>query len=52
LQNENVKLEAGVKVAKANGLRNTIIAGAGGIALGFLIPFIIKLLRRLKVIPI
>jgi hypothetical protein len=44
LQDENMKLEAEVKGAKANGLRNTIISGIGGLVLGFLIPFIIKLL--------
>jgi hypothetical protein len=52
LQDENIKLEAEVKVAKAYGLRNTIIAGIGGIVLGLLIPFIIKLLRIFKVIPV
>jgi hypothetical protein len=52
LQEDNVKLEAEVKIAKANGLRNAIIAGAGGIALGLLVPLIVKVLRRLKVIPI
>jgi multidrug resistance efflux pump len=52
LQDENVKLEAKVKIAKMNGLRNTIIAGIGGIILGILIPFIIKLLRTFKVIPV
>jgi hypothetical protein len=51
LQEDNIKLETKIKIAKANGLRNTIIAGAGGIALGFLIPFIIKLLRTIKIIP-
>jgi hypothetical protein len=51
LQDKNVKLKAEVKVANANGLRNAIIAGVGGIALGFLIPFIIKLLRKFKIIP-
>jgi hypothetical protein len=52
LQDENVKLEAKVKITKANGLRNTIIAGVGGIMLGLLVPFIIKLLRMFKVIPV
>jgi hypothetical protein len=52
LQDENVKLEAKVNVARANGLRNTIIAGVGGIVLGLLIPLIIKLLRVFKVIPV
>jgi multidrug resistance efflux pump len=51
LQDENVKLEAKVKVARANGLRNTIIAGVGGIVLGLLIPVIIKLLRLFRIIP-
>jgi hypothetical protein len=52
LQDENVKLEAGVKAAKAGGLRNAVIAGAGGLALGLVIPFIIRLLRMFKVIPV
>jgi hypothetical protein len=52
LQDENVKLEANVKVVKAQGLRNTIIAGIGGLTLGLLIPLIIKLLRVFKVIPV
>jgi hypothetical protein len=52
LQDENVKLEAKVKVLKAQGLRNTIIAGVSGLALGLLIPLIIKLLRVFKVIPV
>jgi len=52
LQDDNVKLKAEVKVAKAQGLRNIIIAGIVGIVLGLLIPFIIKLLRVFKVIPI
>jgi hypothetical protein len=52
LQDDNVKLKAGVKAEKAQGLRNTIIAGIVGIVLGLLIPFIIKLLRMFKVIPI
>jgi hypothetical protein len=52
LQEENVKLKAEVKTAKARGLRNTVIAGIGGIALGILVPLIIKLLRFFKVIPI
>jgi hypothetical protein len=51
LQAENVKLEARVKAARANGLRNTIIAWVGGIVLGLLIPFIIKLLRLFRIIP-
>jgi capsular polysaccharide biosynthesis protein len=52
LQDENIGLKAEVKVMKVNGLRNTVIAGAGGMALGFFIPFIIKLLRKFKVIPV
>jgi hypothetical protein len=52
LQDENVRLGAKIKIAKANGLRNTIIAGFGGIVLGLLIPFIIKLLRVFKIIPV
>jgi hypothetical protein len=52
LQDENIKLEAKVKIARANGLRNTIIAGAGGIILGLLAPIVVKLLRRFKVIPV
>jgi hypothetical protein len=52
LQDENVKLEAEVKVVKAHGLRNTIIAAIGGLVLGILLPFIIKLLRTFKVIPV
>ncbi|MDR2150149.1 MAG: hypothetical protein LBO67_04910 [Spirochaetaceae bacterium] len=52
LQKENVKLEFEVKVAKIHGLRTTILAGIGGIVLGLLIPFIIKLLRVFKVIPV
>jgi hypothetical protein len=52
LQNENVKLEAEVEMAKANGLRNAIIAAIGGLALGILLPLIIKLLRNFKVIPV
>jgi gas vesicle protein len=52
LQDGNVKLEAEVKAAKARGLRNTVIAGIGGLALGLLIPLIIKLLRVFKVIPV
>jgi hypothetical protein len=52
LQDENVKLKAKVKIAKANSLRNIIIAGGGGIVLGFLVPLIVKLLRRFKVIPV
>jgi gas vesicle protein len=52
LQEENVKLEAEVKTAKARGLRNTVITGIGGLALGLLVPLIIKLLRFFKVIPI
>jgi multidrug resistance efflux pump len=51
LQDENVKLEAKVNVARANGLRNTIIAGVGGIVLGLIIPIILKLLRTFKIIP-
>jgi hypothetical protein len=52
LQEDNVKLEADVKVAKAHGLRNTIIAGIGGLVLGILTPLIIKLLRVFKIIPV
>jgi outer membrane murein-binding lipoprotein Lpp len=52
LQEDNIKLEAEVKVAKAHGFRNTIIAGIGGLVLGFLIPLIIKLLRMFKIIPV
>jgi hypothetical protein len=52
LQDENVKLEAGVKAAKAGGVRNAVIAGMGGLALGLVIPFIIRLLRMFKVIPV
>jgi hypothetical protein len=52
LQEDNVKLEAGVKTAKAHGLRNTVIAAIGGLVLGLLVPLIVKLLRRLKVIPV
>jgi hypothetical protein len=52
LQDENAKLEAGVIAAKAHGLRNAIIAGVGGLVLGALIPLIIKLLRKFKVIPV
>jgi hypothetical protein len=52
LQEDNIKLEAKVKATKTNGLRNTIIAGIGGLVLGFLLPFIIKLLRTFKVIPV
>jgi hypothetical protein len=52
LQDENVKLEAKVKIEKVDGLRNTIIAGIGGLVLGLLIPLIIKLLRVFKVIPV
>jgi hypothetical protein len=52
LQEDNIKLEAEIKVAKAHGLRNTVIAGIGGLALGFIIPLIIKLLRAFKVIPV
>jgi hypothetical protein len=52
LQEDNIKLEADVKVAKAHGLRNTIIAGIGGLALGILLPLIIKLLRVFKIIPV
>jgi membrane protein implicated in regulation of membrane protease activity len=51
LQDENIGLKAEVKIVKANGLRNTIIAGIAGIVLGLLIPFIIKLLRAVKIIP-
>jgi hypothetical protein len=52
LQDENAKLEAGVIAAKARGLRNTVFAGIGGLALGALIPLIIKLLRKLRAIPV
>jgi hypothetical protein len=53
LQDENANLVAEVKVVKANGLRNTSIAGVSGIVLGLLIPFILKLLlRAFKVIPV
>jgi hypothetical protein len=52
LQTENMNMEAEVKIAKANGLRNAIIAGSGGIALGLLAPLIVKVLRRLKAIPV
>jgi hypothetical protein len=52
LQDENAKLEAGVIAAKVRGLRNTVIAGIGGLALGALIPLIIKLLRKLRAIPV
>jgi hypothetical protein len=52
LQEDNIKLEAEIKTAKAHGLRNTVIAGAGGFVLGILAPFIIKLLRMFKVIPV
>jgi hypothetical protein len=51
LQEDNIKLEAEVNVVKARGLRNTIIFGIGGLALGLLIPFIIKVLRTFKIIP-
>jgi hypothetical protein len=51
LQDENVKLESEVKTAKARGLRYAVIAGAGGLALGLLVPLVIKLLRAFKVIP-
>jgi hypothetical protein len=51
LQDENIKLEAKAKIAKTKGLRNTIIAGIGGIVLGLLVPLIIKLLRTFKVLP-
>jgi hypothetical protein len=52
LQDENAKLEAGVIAAKARGLRNTVIAGIGGLVLGVLIPLIMKLLRKLRAIPV
>jgi hypothetical protein len=52
LQEDNIKLEAEVKVVKMRGLRNTVIAGVSGLALGLLIPLIIKLLRVFKVIPV
>ncbi|MDR0374331.1 MAG: hypothetical protein LBH85_01215 [Treponema sp.] len=52
LQEDNIKLEAEVKAAKARGLRYAVIAGAGGLALGLLVPLIIKLLRAFKVIPV
>jgi septal ring factor EnvC (AmiA/AmiB activator) len=48
LQDDNVKLESEVKVAKAHCLWNTIIAGVIGIVLGLLIPSVIKLLRAFK----
>jgi outer membrane murein-binding lipoprotein Lpp len=52
LQDEQVKLKADIKVSKAHGLRNTIIAGIAGLALGLLIPLVIKLLRTFTVIPV
>jgi hypothetical protein len=52
LQEDNVKLEAEVKVAKSHGLRNTVIAAVCGIVFGLLIPFIVKLLRTFKIIPV
>jgi hypothetical protein len=52
LQDENVKLEAEVKVAKANGMRNTVIAGMGGIVMGILVLLVIKILGAFKVIPV
>jgi hypothetical protein len=52
LQEDNIKLEAEIKVVKARGLRNTVIAGIGGLVLGILIPLIIKLLRVFKIIPV
>jgi hypothetical protein len=52
LQEDNVKLKADVKAAKAQGLRNAVIAGGGGIALGLLVPLIVKLLRRFKIIQV
>jgi capsular polysaccharide biosynthesis protein len=52
LQNDNIKLESEIRLAKARSLRNTIIAAIAGIVLGLLIPLIIKLLRTFKVIPI
>jgi hypothetical protein len=52
LQDENVRLEAEVEAAKEHGLRNTMIAGLAGLALGVLLPFIIKLLRFFKAIPV
>ncbi|MDR1219060.1 MAG: hypothetical protein LBK73_05555, partial [Treponema sp.] len=52
LQEDNVKLKADVKAAKAQGLRNTVAAGIGGLVLGILIPLIIKLLRVFKIIPV
>jgi multidrug resistance efflux pump len=50
LQDDNVKLKAEVKVAKSQGLRNTIISGISGIILGVLLPFIIKLLKVSKIV--
>jgi hypothetical protein len=52
LQEDNIKLKAEVKLTKAAGLRNTVIAGIGGLVLGLLIPLILKLLRVFKVIPV
>jgi hypothetical protein len=52
LQDENAKLEAGVIAAKAHGMRNTVLAAAGGLALGIFFPLIIKLLRKLRAIPV
>jgi hypothetical protein len=45
LQENNIKLEA-------DGLRNAIIAGIGGLVLGILVPLIIKLRRALKALPV
>jgi hypothetical protein len=52
LQGDNIKLEADIQVAKAKGLRNTIIAGVGGLALGLLLPIAIKMARASKIIPL
>jgi hypothetical protein len=52
LQVENMKLEAGVKTAKANGLRNTVIAGIGGFALAIIGYIVIRVLRFLRIIPV
>jgi hypothetical protein len=52
LQNENIKLETDIKIAKERGLRNILIAGIGGFVLGLLVPLIVKLLRVFKIMPV
>jgi hypothetical protein len=51
LQEDNIKLEADVKAAKAQGLRNTLSAAVIGALAGFLLSPAFRLLQKLKIAP-